>query len=234
MSKWSKFKKRILPVIFWTILIASFIFFAILLHFKANGWQLNFKTWRLIKTGMISLDGSPEQAQVKINGKIYSYNLPAKIGTLPQGYYEVTITSPGYREWRKSIQVLSEKASIYSDIILFLENPQDIPVPKDIAQDFLKVPKTFPDLKISGAEIYWQGRLVTRFTNNILTAVPYEGKKHLIFQDGQEIRVIDIDGSNNHPLFNLSSPEPTILLIKNGGKNIYYLDQGKIFGKTIR
>lgn len=236
MNKFEKRKKKIILAIFWFVLITSFIFFAFLIHLKANGWQLNFRTWRLLKTGMIILNGNPDKVEVKINGKIQTYSLPAKMGNLPPGSYDVSIASRGFQTWQKTIRVLPEKVSIYSDITLFLEESQEIEVPSKMTSEVIvkELQNRTNGLKVAGPEIYWNDNLVTRFSQNVVMATAYSDNHHIVFQLGNEVRVVELEGSNNQLLFRLVTSEPTTLVFRDDGRTIYYVEEGAVYGKTIR
>ncbi|MBM2821246.1 MAG: hypothetical protein HW405_1006, partial [Candidatus Berkelbacteria bacterium] len=90
------------------------------------------------------------------------------------------------------------------------------------------------DIKINETEIFWQDNLISRFGSKILAASFYPDSKHIIFQEATEIRIIDLDGSNNVLLVSLKSNEPTAFTFQNNGKTLIYLDGGQIFAKTIR
>lgn len=234
MNKKDK-KIKIGILIFWFVLIASFVFLAFFVHLKANGWRVNWRTWQLIKTGMIALDGTPDSAEVKINGKIYSRTLPIKIRDLAPGYYDITVSASGYQEWQQLVYVEPGKAGLYQNIVLFLKNPQEASVPTNMTAENLEesFQNQTKNLKISGSEIYYQDKFITRFSQNVLAAIIYSDNNHFIFQQNDEIRAIDFDGSNNQFLFKLSVPVATSFTIKNSGKTLYYLDQGNILAKNI-
>lgn len=221
--------------LFWFVLITSFIIATITIQLKANGYKINWKTWELIQTGMISLDGVPDSAIVKMGNQIESQNLPLKIRDLLPGYYSITVSAPRYRSWQKTIQVVPGKANIYQYIVLFLESPENTTVQNGITVESIKndFQNQSQNLRISGSEIYFQDKLVTRSSQNIVGAVFHPDKNHLVFQQNNEIHAIDLDGSNDQMLFKLSSPSPTVFVLKNSGRTIYYLDQDKIWGKNI-
>ncbi|MCL5407175.1 MAG: PEGA domain-containing protein [Patescibacteria group bacterium] len=221
--------------IFWFVLITSFIIVAIGIQLKANGYKINWKTLKLVQTGMISLDSVPDSAQVKINGKTDSQTLPRKIRDLAPGYYDVIISAPGYQPWQKTILVQPGKASLYQYIVLFLEKPEEAVVPTGITNENLKndFQSQSQNLKISSSEIYFQDKLVTRSSQNIAGAILYPDNNHIVFQQNNEIRAVDTDGSNNLLLFKLSASTSSSFILKNNGKTIYYLDQDKILGKNI-
>jgi len=229
-------KQKIAISVFWIVLVTSFLFFATLLNLKANGWVLNTQTWRLFKTGMISLNGNPPTAKIEVNGKFRNDYLPYKIAKLAPGNYEVTISSPNYKTWQKNIRVEEGQASIYENVKLFFTNPTDVSVPQDVTVDLVKSNSSNrqSDVRVSGGEIYYRNNLVSRFSSNVATAVLYPDEYHIIYQINDEIRVIELDGGNNQLLFRLNSTEPTWFSFQNNSRTIHYLDQGKVLGKVIR
>lgn len=228
-------KKKTAITLFWFLLISSFIFFAFLIHLKARGMQFNFRTWQFVKTGMIILNGKPNQANIWLNGRVQNYNLPARIANLSPASYEIKITASDYQSWQKNIQVIPDKAIIYDNIILFLENPADANVPEDVTAEILKSAYKESDTpEIRGSEIYWQGKMLTRFNNDVKMAIFYPDKNHLVFQLEDELRIADFDGGNSFLIAHLASSEPTMVSFGDEGKTVYFLDNGKIYGKIIR
>lgn len=228
-------KTKILFIIFWTVLIVSFIFSAFLILLKANGYQLNYKNWKIIRTGMIILDGDPRSAQVTINGRKMG-DLPVKLGNLSPGNFNVDIAADNYSPWQRIVRVEQGKAASFQNIILFLKDGKDILVPEAFTLDQLnqEFNRYSRDLKINGSEIYFKEQLVTRFSQNVLAASLYPDEEHIIFQLEKEIRIVELDGGNNTLLFLLSTMQPSLITYQDNGRSIIYLDQNKILGKTIR
>lgn len=232
---YAKIKKRILFGFFWAVLIISFLFSAFLILLKANGYQLNYKNWQILQTGMVILGGEPSTAEVTVNGR-KAGPLPARLGNLSPVNYQVNINGDGYSDWQRNIRIEPGKAAVYQNIILFLEEPQDYPVTENLTQDELtqEASRNTQEVKIEGMEIFFQNKLISRFSQNVLFASLYPDENHLIFQTGREIRVMELDGANNTLLFNLNSSEPTKVVYRNNDKSLIYLDNNQIVGKTIR
>jgi len=232
----NRIKKLLLISIFWGILSLSFLFFAFLIVLKANGYQLNYKTGHIIKTGMIILDGEPRDVTIQMNGKDLKTGFPKRISNLPAGNYKITISHDKYQGWSKAIRVDSGIAIIYEDITLFREKAEDANLQELITIDKLSTEYTSSanDLTIKDTEIYYRENLVTRFSQKILAAALYLDNKHIVCQISNEVRVIDLDGSNNKLLFNLVSSEPSMFAFRNNGSTTLYLDEGGIKAKNIR
>ena len=235
MGRRVKFKKHFFYFGFWTILIVSFLFFAFLIVLKANGYQLNWRYWRIQKTGMIILNGEPRDVEIKINQK-YLQGFPLRLANQTPGTYEITVAREGYYTWQKVYEVLPGKAISSTSILLFLNEARENDSTKSLtAQKILDEYQNITrGLEIREKELYWQNELMTRFGSPILAAGLYPDNQHFVCQVNNEIRVLDLDGSNNFLLFKLSSYEPTIFTFKDNGRTIIYLDDGQIRAKTIR
>mgnify|MGYP001572815862 CR=1 FL=1 len=231
-----KLLKRFLFIIFWLLLISSFCFFAFLIILKANGYTINLKSRKIIKSGMIILDGKPKNAIIYLNQEKILTTLPGKITNLFPGDYEITISYQGYKPWQKSITVLPGKASAYQNVMLFLETPENISEPLKInLEDFKnEAQNNTQEIELLGAEIYLNKRLITRFSQNITAAFVFPDKYHLVVQIENEILIIDLDGSNIQSLFKLTFKTPTSIVFRDSGKTIYYLKDDQIYGKIIQ
>lgn len=231
-------KRRLnfISLIFWTVILCSFIFFAFLLVLKANGFQLNYRTWRITKTGLIILAGEPRGANVRMNFQTLRGTLPVKISNLIEGDYEITVLARNYQEWQKVIHVEPGQTSNYPNILLFFQEPKDALVDEGLTLKALKkdANNLRQGVRIINSELYWQDQLVSRFSQEVLIAYIYPGKKHLLFQVEDELRIIDLDGSNNLLLFRLSSSEPTLVTFRENGAIVIFLEGEKIFARRIR
>jgi len=234
MTRRDNIKRKIFFIIFWVGLISSFIFFAALIHLKANGFKMDYRTWKLVQTGMIILGGNQEKAEVKVDGQLYAYGLPVRIANLAPASYDVTISKDKYQTWQKSIQVESGKASINQSVTLFLENPPEITPPENLTPEVLVKEFQIQSalLKINGSEIYYQDKLVSRFSQDIAAAIIYPDDNHLIFQQADEVRVIELDGSNNHLLFKLRSAQAGQFSVQDN--NLFFMDEERVQGRNIR
>lgn len=235
-AKRLKIKNWALIIIFWCVLVITFLFFSFLIILKANGFQLNYKTWKILQTGMIVLDGSPRNSIIKINNRTLKSGFPEKIANLNSGNYEIVITFPSYQTWQKNISVREGMAATYKNIILFKDQSQDTNAPSGLTIDKLTQDSRAlsQDITIDDTEIFYQNNLITRFSQSVLGAVIYPDNKHIVFQLGDEIRVIDLDGSNNILLFKLSSALPTFIDFRDSGATLLYIDNGLIKAKIIR
>ncbi len=185
---------------------------------------------------MIVLEGNITDAEIKVNDKLYSNTLPVRISNLIPGSYSISITKEEYLTWQKTVQVEPQRASIINDIVLFLESSVDFKNHVDFEQQKLIVDfqEQSKDLQINHTEIFYKEELITRFSTDISTAIIYPDENHIIFQQNDEIRAIDLDGSNNQLLFTISTDQPVSLVLKEDGKVLLYIVDNQIFAKTIK
>lgn len=115
----------------YLIIGISFVIFVLLgsyLYLYSQGIRVDFKKWRLVKTGGFDVQvQSPAQAEVFVNGKrkkntsflsntIYVKNL------IPRSY-SVEIKKESYLTWQKNLEVKEGLVTIVKNIVLFKQNP---------------------------------------------------------------------------------------------------------------
>jgi len=137
-------KFRIFLIIFFTL---AFIITAPPLIFYAKGYQFDFRTHRLTKTGNLFIDSYPRDALVVVNGKtsiehhwydsllFYKdiFGMVKRQGTtaslisniLP-GQYSVEVQKNGYHSWNKKVEIKPNQTTSFQFIQLFLNSPQPI------------------------------------------------------------------------------------------------------------
>jgi hypothetical protein len=134
--------------------------------------------------------------------------------------------------------VTSGQASTYENILLFKTNLTDADPPNGLTLDELSTESKDlqNDLEIADTELFYQNKFLTRFSSTILSAVMFPDQQHIVFQLGKQIRVMDLDGSNNKLLFELDSVTPTPLAFRGNGSILIYYDttSSSIKAKTIR
>lgn len=237
-SRREKIKKFIIVAVFWGVLTISFAFFGTLIVLKANGYHLNLKTWELSKTGMIVLDADPSGTLI-LNGSPYKkQGFPVKISSLSAGAYNIQIVTADYQSWERNISVSYGRASIYDRIKLFKTVAIETNAPENMTLENLTTEsKNYQSgLVVSGSEIFFNEALVTRFSQDIASAVMMPDNYHVVVQLANEVRVVDLDGSNNKLLFTLLAAQETPLSFRQSGNIVLYWDytQSKAMGRIVR
>src|SRR3989338_1618870 len=182
--------KRLLYTFFFLLFFSINPF--ILLY--SSGYRLNYKKFKIEKTGSAVIVSSPKKAKVYINNTATKYTTPAKIRFLIPDTYSFSLQKEGYYPWSRSVAVESSLTSFLKDINL--------------------VKKNKPKLIISG-RIDWMEKIPRQnaviFLNNSSTEKILMGydpsagelKKIMVFQKNDS--VTPIDWSNNKKLLVKSS-----------------------------
>ena len=228
-------KRKIYFGIFWILIVTSFIFFSIILVASANGYHFNTKTLKLQKTSMIIINGQLDSPTIYINGKVKKTGFSRRFGQLVPGRYEVLATKSNYQDWSKVVYLIGGQALTLNDVTLYLKTP-DVTQITENSQSIENIDKNFQsqknDIDLLGGEIHFNGQLITRFSQEIGGAIYDQSNNHFYFQFGDEIRVMDFDGSNNVLLFKLPKNETVKFYVNN--KNLFYVLDNKIYKATIR
>ncbi len=112
--------------IFFYCLIGIFVLLGAYLVITAQGWVLDIKNFKIVKTGSLYLRYSPTDAAIDINGKPSN----ASPGILTSGVlisrlipddYDIKISEPGYLPWRKTLTVGEATVTSESQIKLWPE-----------------------------------------------------------------------------------------------------------------
>jgi hypothetical protein len=90
------------------------------------------------------------------------------------------------------------------------------------------------ELSYSDYEIWVNDSLVTRFSKPIYKAIWYPDLFHIVYQQGDEIRVVEKSGFNETLLVKLNSPEQTPFVIGSHGDELYFFEDGKAMSASIR
>ena len=128
--------------------ISFFLLFFILapiVIFYAQGYRFDLGRNRMVKTGGLSVDSTPRNAQVYLNGSYtepnwlekrflvfktffgmrkMGGNTPAIFQNLVPDIYQIDVEKDGYYTWSKKVDVYSEQVTFLEDIYLFLKNPE--------------------------------------------------------------------------------------------------------------
>lgn len=198
----------------------------------ANGYKINFAAKKIQKTGLISINSDPHDVSVYLNNKLFSSKTPTRIIDLFSGRYDIKISKSDYQDWEKTIFVDTGYVSLQDDIVLFLQNPKNLPITQAEIDSFNKLPNTLinSDLEIRNGSEIWintlqnDSILVTRLSKPIKKVAYYSDKNHILYQVGNEINILDADGSNNKTLVHLTSDQNSDFFVNTGGDTLFYRD----------
>lgn len=227
-------KRKIYLYMLWPVLVISFTLMAFFVVLLANGYRLNQNTWRLERTSTIVLGGPSTGGKVNLDG-IDKGSLPISLRMLSVGRHEVIVTKDKYQAWIKVFNVLAGKAVVVDNLTLFYQNPvitevsNPDKVSANIKNNFTMQGK---NLEIKSDEIYFQEKLVTRFSQPVLGAIYDLSINHIFVQVGNEIRAINANDLNEFTLIKLQKNDPTTFSVSN--QTLYYFDGGVLYQAQIR
>lgn len=230
---------------FWRILatqlgVASVIFITgISIVFYAQGYKFNFQTFSLVKTGLLYLDADTDATNIYINGELSSDKNPFTKNLLP-GYYNISLQKPGFVSWDRNIKIEAEIVANFNKIILFRENVSPVLLNDEKKISLLNTPSDIlavnadKSLLHNDYEIWTNDQLVTRFSQPISGVSWYPDLEHIIFQQGNQIRVIEKDGQNDTLLVTLSTTSPVNFVIGSRGQELYYRENNQYMMAIIK
>lgn len=212
---------------------------AIITIVYAQGYRFNPKNFRFYKTGVVVIDYLPWDAYIHVNGTTLRSKPPYAVN-LPPGYYDLSISKANFIDWHQRVRVESASVNVFKDVLLFKSNIEinDLSDNQKIA--YLNSPsdvlaRNANNTLTSNKYDIWVGdQLITRFADPIQNVIWYPDLAHIIFQQGDEIRIIDKYGNNDTLLAKLSSKTPTRFNVGGGGQELYFIDNGKYKIAIIR
>jgi len=234
-------RTKLLPKIIIGQLFVSFIIvaLALLMIFYTEGYRMDFSDFKVFKTGVIYLNFLPRNANISINStdcKAVS-NLAKN---LPSGFYHISVAKDGYKTWNLSLQITPSSVNDYRDIILFKDQITPADLKDESKISLINLPtdvlaSNAPDqLLYNNYEIWVGDNLVTRFSTAIKKAIWYPDLAHIVYQQGDEIRIIETTGQNDTLLVKLSTQKISSFVIGARGTELYYTDNGAFKIATIR
>jgi len=220
-------KKKIVSTISMIVLVIFFVVFAGYLLILANGYKINIQAKKIQKTGMIYLKTEPKDVEIFLDDKLITNKTPARLGYLLPKRYTVLVKKDEFYPWSKTLSVESGQVEVYQNIILFKDQPKMLTPSRDdiIALDnYKKDNNETLGLITKDGEIWWGKDLITRMSAPVLNLSFIADKNHILLQINKEIHVIDLDGTNNFKLLELSSGAPSVWILTDAGKYIIYRD----------
>lgn len=219
-----KKRSRLYLVSFWTTVTAVFLVTSAVLVLGATGYTINWQRLKLQQTGMIMLKGNENNVEVKMNGRLIGTQLPVKVSSLAEGWYDVTISRANYNTWEKNFWIEPGQATNEQNIILWKNEgkPEIVTDTKIISQ--VKAIILPPDIVVDSNEIIVGDNLVTRFSQSPISYNWYKNQAYILFQIGREIRVIKIDGTDDTTLVQLENDGPSNFMADSNGNYLIYSD----------
>ena len=194
---------------------------------------MNLKNFKIVKTGIVFLSTDQKGESVYINGELQDRKTPYAENLTP-GQYTAEVTKDGYRSWYQGFKIDPAIVTSFDSIVLFKSDPviSDLTDQRKIdllnsPVDYLAVSNDKNSLTYGNYEIWQNNFLVTRFSESIQNVSWYPDMEHIVYQQGDEIKIIEKDGYNNTPLVKLLNSDPVNFVVNSRGDELYYTDGGQ-------
>lgn len=110
------FHRIILP---WVFAIAFFAIAPAVVFYTA-GYRWNPKKGVIERNGTLIVDTRPNNATVKLNGKLHGDLSPITLQNMAPGTYEIRLELDGHHAWQKTLDIRPELVTFVNDIQLWI------------------------------------------------------------------------------------------------------------------
>ncbi len=122
----TKFTRPIRLAMLSIFIMAFFIIAPIIILYTA-GYRYDWQNGLLKETGSINIDIEPKTAEIYLNGVRLQQKIPVRLNNIAPAKYNLRITSPGYFDWVKEIEVKNKQTNYIKEISLLQKNkPQNL------------------------------------------------------------------------------------------------------------
>lgn len=129
-------------IAFWASVGLFLILLPIVLSY-ALGYQIDYRAFKIYKTGIIYINSKPAGASIYLNGRLYRDVTPAQIEEMKPGAYRIEVRREGFYPWERELTVRPNMVTKADRIVLF-------PVTQDLkvlgereVHDFAVSPKNY-------------------------------------------------------------------------------------------
>ena len=164
------------------------------------------------------MSSSPLNARVYLDGKQRNPS-PVRFSYILPGLHTVEIKMDGYQPWQQNIEVI-ERLAITVNAELVFEDPV---IADNNEKNLIFDRSNDPQIKNS-SEIWTGDKLITRFSQPVLTAVWDNDQNSIAYQVGSELRMISEDGLHDFFVTKLSSSAAIKIMFKNSTTLVYSQD----------
>lgn len=217
-------KRHAIPLLLWVVIIGSFLLVSSWIISSATGYRFNTQSGRFQKTSFLKIRTEPREVTVLLQGKQVAVKTPWEQKRLFPGNYEIKIEKPGYHSWAKNVTIEPSQALVLDRIVLFKQALPQAASPEEAAT--LEKANPPDDLYFQGGEIFSAERIITRRSADVVAATWYPNKNYVVYQIYSEIRVVELDGSNDLKLADLETKKPTKFSVSNNSELLFYRDGG--------
>ncbi|MGC9610919.1 MAG: PEGA domain-containing protein [Minisyncoccia bacterium] len=209
--------------IFFYSLIFIFALAGAYLIASAQGWVLDIKNFRIVKTGSLFLKYIPSNATVSINGETTDASPGILTGgtlisRLVPGEYEIKISETGYRPWEKNLKVREALVTSASQIKLWPEDNKLINVSTSSISDFWLTGAgavlQLKDKTLNLGDSVLRGRQVILTEPNFSSLISSDGKNYFLSDLGDPKNPVNLSSLFASLVQNSTSSSPVETPIK--------------------
>lgn len=191
----------------------------------ALGYRVNAATNSIQQTGVLELS-SPQAGlmpTISVNGEKQSDSFPFLKRWLFPGRYDVLITADGYQDWERQIVITPNARVSVSSIVLLYKTPKTISAPAVRLDELTNRTRNQSGLVIRrGNELWVRDSFVTRTSDDIVQVEWYLDDRHVLYQVGTTVRVLDLETKINQDVLVGTTNAPIPYVLKENGRVIVY------------
>lgn len=105
--------------LFRAVLLIVFLALLFYILFLVNGYQYDFLSHQIRKTGIIEITYADPQAKVYLDGKKLEGTLPFVAGNVLPGTYTMAIAREGYKDYSLKVKVQEDLIAMVDEVFLF-------------------------------------------------------------------------------------------------------------------
>ncbi|MCC6643480.1 PEGA domain-containing protein, partial [Candidatus Peregrinibacteria bacterium] len=94
--------------------------------FLANGYQYDFISQEIRRTGLIDITFADKEAKVRLDGEELEGKLPFVASNVLPGKYELTVIRDGFQNWQETIEVEPDKITKVANAFLYPEDERSL------------------------------------------------------------------------------------------------------------
>ena len=169
----------------------------------ANGLRFNSSTGSFEQTLLIAIDGSPQFADVLLNGNPVATRIPYRIRNLLPGNYVVEISKTGFQSWKQSFWLSRGQVGLINDLTLIATKPL-----MSLAPSVLKIAQLERldfGLRLEGGELTDNGKLITRFS--VVPIQAHRFNNYYLYQADNELRLFLTEGNQDYLIYGAQTTE---------------------------
>lgn len=197
----------------------------------ALGYRINWAAASVEQTAVLELS-SPQvgiNPRVYVNGVLQPGSLPQGLRWLFPGRYEVVVQADGYQPWVKLVELKANQRVSFAGIILIYTEPKPVAVPGVRIDELLERQQDSRGIDVrAGNELWVRNMFITRSSRDIVNPEWYGDRSHVVYQQGAELVLRDLDSQSTQTLMTLKSENPVPYVVRENGRILVVAEEGAL------